>query len=60
LYKDKYNIALAMQLESKDSNLDIFCHVLTEAGKEVLLEDNESNPGWFEYSKDNLLPIIKE
>ena len=60
LYKDKYNIVLALHLESKDSNLDVFCHTLTEAGKEVLSENNVSDSVQFKYSKDNLLPIIKE
>ena len=37
-----------------------FCNTLTEAGKEVLVEEDTPNSGQFTLSKEELLSIINE
>ena len=40
--------------------MDAFCNAMSTTGKELLTREESADPGWFEASRDHLMPLINE
>ena len=52
-----FNIALDSIVDPL-SRIEDFCATIVTAGKKLLLEENDSDPGWFKLNKEFLRPLL--
>ena len=55
--RSDFNAALDKCINPR-SSIEDFCTAIATAGKEVLFDDDEAEPSWFELNKDFLRPLL--